>query len=1156
MPTQAELEAKLAQLEKLKELQSLQEELAELEESQTLGGKAKTDVKSLLGGLATTSLDPLNIAKMTGQQVAQRAIAKAQGEAVTPASQSTIETLIGPIGLRFLAAASQGPAGPAIAAQSVPRQLEERPVSGSLELLGILGAAGGGVGFANRHVAARNARLSAPMERLLAEQPKQLTHHPATQFNTLTEGVAQAVTDRPGVLPGDPSTPLLTHSPAAQIAGPGIIEGPGFTARPQPLTHNLQQAQLSARRASVRAAQAAAEAHPEAAAHAFRKLAEKAAGGKKLSPANGAPFQMEYTGPTVSAKIVSATAKKPARVVAPEVPKGAIPIRGPKAPPGPGVGITPTLIDDVTTGVQRFASEVAESHIRRSTNIAGEAVDAFLEGQPSTLPKTKISAGDPFFTLAEDNIVWLQGGLGAVHGAFKIGAKNVFQFLREARKRGSTKPYGELMDLIENGADPLRESLAAKEFAKLRQAGLRKLPIEEIESLLADRIMGKLPQTPQSRLIREMFRRLRTRAVNAGIEMGDLGENYLRRALTDDVANVLFDDLAPLEAKYRALAMSEDAISADIQTLIGKNKMAPSTRKMLKHLVDTRQAKSLAAALKGLRREAGQAIFAEAGWEKARRYNLPAEFYEKNISKIMFRYINSWAKRVAEVETFGPKGEKAATLLKRIALEGGENEARLGRHVLDAWSGDIEFKKPMANWMRRWSNRYTAFAALTKIGFGFATLKNVFQTVISTASTAGWGRTLRGVFDTITSPEHRAFVRDASGALNRLAFEQLAGIKAVSKSGRAAEATLKATGFHHINVFNQYVAGVTATRFIPELHALANGQAVGMFSRVLKGSPGLLKARQAWARRMLKSMGVDHAKKLDDTQMNRGVYRFATDTQLQKNVVRDPISRTDPRFRAFWTLKGFGIRQFHFVKNQIIKEAFVHKNYAPIIRLGVGGYLAGEVEQFLEKHFRALLSGRPPQEKDQGPVMHFFDNLGAIGAWSLMTDIAAAESKMQAVRFMVTPIQVAEFEKGVQIIERVWKDSDMDSILELQERLPNKTTGEIFQSRIKDVSAFGGTFPREIAKRFQTEDQAKQELSRELGDVKDKLFRAAKRGDKKAVDRIYDAWMNNWPQRPLTYQDVGPRQFADWLIKKHQIENRGQLRETGLEAPSQVLRDR
>ena len=57
-----------------------------------------------------------------------------------------------------------------------------------------------------------------------------------------------------------------------------------------------------------------------------------------------------------------------------------------------------------------------------------------------------------------------------------------------------------------------------------------------------------------------------------------------------------------------------------------------------------------------------------------------------------------------------------------------------------------------------------------------------------------------------------------------------------------------------------------------------------------------------------------------ETKQREGIYRFAIDSQLQRNILREPVYFNDTRFRPFILFKRFGYRQFEYIfKNSYVK---------------------------------------------------------------------------------------------------------------------------------------------------------------------------------------------------------------------------------------------
>jgi hypothetical protein len=721
-------------------------------------------------------------------------------------------------------------------------------------------------------------------------------------------------------------------------------------------------------------------------------------------------------------------------------------------------------------------------------------------------------------------------GAQAIYDLLPARMRESINFVREglkqARNRLRTPEAKELGRLIEMRADPLMNRRQGETYEALRKEGFHDVAKAENESLLADRLEGKAPQTDLSRGIRKIFDTMWHKAKAVGVEVAGFRENYFPRIWKREIAEVVFDDLKALERKHGELAemgmADNERIGKIIEAVVSSGDVREQTKQAILHLLKTKQAKDFADAWRQVRKQANTDLFEPFGnIEKRRTLEFPDEFYDRHAGRVIGQYVHSWAKRLAEVETFGAKNEKATKLLNAV-LEQNPAEHRVARQVLDSWSGQLEKDARLSPGAQAATELFTGFEVATKIGGGFGALKNVFQTAISTET--GWLRTLRSM-SKLLDPERRSLVRE-SGATNKLVHEALTGYVPTTKTGRAAQTALTVSGFHGMNVGNQYVAASTAADFIPELHRIANS----------KG--GLLGIRRVeWARDKLTQYGLNYRDKLTPQRLKEGMFRFATDSQLQKNVLSDALSANHPKSRPFWLFKRFGFRQFTYIKD-LMKREVSHGNLLPILRLAAGGTLAGAAEREAERLLRGFLSGDMQQRDEQDTLDWVLDNLAAVGAWSIMTDIAGSENRLKSVGFAVTPIQLQELSNTWDLMTQTWEDMDADALLSGDEPIPTRPTSEILQRTIKPVAGFGGTFIRETAKRLETETQTKGRESWRKGKQRDEIFRAMFRNDAEGVRRLVDNWNRSHPDNRLIPKDVSPREFAEWRVRRGKDEPR------------------
>jgi hypothetical protein len=88
-------------------------------------------------------------------------------------------------------------------------------------------------------------------------------------------------------------------------------------------------------------------------------------------------------------------------------------------------------------------------------------------------------------------------------------------------------------------------------------------------------------------------------------------------------------------------------------------------------------------------------------------------------------------------------------------------------------------------------------------------------------------------------------------------------------------------------------------------------------------------------------MGVTDINNITNRQKSESMYKFARDTQLQRNILEEPLVFNDPRFRPFVLFKKFGYKQFNWIRGQLGAE-LKRGNVFPMLRLASAGLFGGE----------------------------------------------------------------------------------------------------------------------------------------------------------------------------------------------------------------------
>lgn len=256
---------------------------------------------------------------------------------------------------------------------------------------------------------------------------------------------------------------------------------------------------------------------------------------------------------------------------------------------------------------------------------------------------------------------------------------------------------------------------------------------------------------------------VRERAVSAGLDVGDLGQQYY-----------------PHFVDY-------DSLFKDTNTY----------NKAINHLVETGQAPNPEEARKLLDYAKGISRNRQFGnLEASRTVDLP--FYDKTPNSLI-HYLNSSAQRIAHTETFGSKDEKALRLITQIGREGGDTEA--AKNAFDVAVGAKQYNPNL----EKASGLIRKYTTTTRLGLG--ALTNVSQNV-NTGIVTGHARTLLAAAKQL-SPKNREFARD-SGVISDALLNDLktqAGYSSFSSKvlGKGIN-KITAPGFGAVEKFNRQVA--------------------------------------------------------------------------------------------------------------------------------------------------------------------------------------------------------------------------------------------------------------------------------------------------------------------------------------------------------------
>ena len=321
--------------------------------------------------------------------------------------------------------------------------------------------------------------------------------------------------------------------------------------------------------------------------------------------------------------------------------------------------------------------------------------------------------------------------------------------------------------------------------------------------------------------------------------------------------------------------------------------------------------------------------------------------------------------------------------------------------------------------------------------------------------------------------------------------------------GKVADRLARTSGFHGINKINQYYSAAVGEIFIKDLYQISNKTKFGR--------------RKQWADSWLEKFDIDPTKKLTDEKIREGMYRFATDSQLQKNILNDPVFMNTPYGRPLSLFKRFGVRQFNWIKDNVIKHELIkNKNPLPILRLVAGGVIGGEFVIWAKNNIMQFLSGEPVYRKDDSMWERVINDLAAVGSFGVKNDIIGGEEYTSSIKFAVTPVYISDFIKATDALIQTEKDfKKYEDWAKVAKRSPRR------------IAQFLGSLPKYYSTKFLTEKQKKGRVTFFKGQERSKIMKLYIEGNAEAAGRRVALWNEHYPQSKIELEIDDFQRYLD-----------------------------
>ncbi len=657
-------------------------------------------------------------------------------------------------------------------------------------------------------------------------------------------------------------------------------------------------------------------------------------------------------------------------------------------------------------------------------------------------------------------------------------------------------------------------------------------------------------ETPDTMAYKQISNFLFNKARESGVDVSGYIENYIPQMMKRGVADKVFGDIYKLadmvsketplssEKEFRMHDLQGDIVDLIIQSMNNPEVFAkerPGEARFLNRIIQKSmpklssesnlaydsiltQKKSMgelssfkAMALMG-RLTYGEVFKLDGNIERKRTYKLPDTFYERDIRKLLGVYSANIARRSSEVKQFGREGEIYKKLLKQSKGEDLKIISELHSHVL----GSIGYNKRynLNPGVKDFMQKVMEWETSTKIALGTATAMNLSQFAISSALSAGYWRFGKGAFKYYTDKEFKRQV-DSSGANLYKYVNEMMGISQQSEISKSAVGFLtKASGFNKINEINNTLAAASARVLLDDLVAISIGKrGVGMGRMGTKN----------WANSTLSKMGVSPNQikngKLSNSTIINAIGQFAVKSQLQKDILSDPIILNRPAMKPFLQFKSFGFRQYNFILDTL-KHDLAHGNFMPMLRLAAGGFATGALAIKAKELMKELASGEKaydPAKFFEADAREIAENVAAIGAFGFFGDFMSAgleegRSVNNAIGFLAMPAfasDLAELHKFMGALETDYKNYQGDFI----KRVPSRA-----------LRLTGAPILKDISKRFETKGQNKDRIEflrgRRKSAIVDSIIKA---GTPESYKRAYESmleWNRAYPLHIINITDI------------------------------------
>jgi len=476
----------------------------------------------------------------------------------------------------------------------------------------------------------------------------------------------------------------------------------------------------------------------------------------------------------------------------------------------------------------------------------------------------------------------------------------------------------------------------------------------------------------------------------------DIAAEMKKRAFS--TSNKLTGDVYPFTPKdnYRPRMFNEKIDDLDIvYDMRGEPKRNIEREKILRHLVETKQAPDLAEASMLLNNEIARSRIFKAGnveYSRTERVRLPDEYYITDPVTSLIKYAKRVSARISFVDAWGMNGS-------------------IGKRLMDDMRKDHKNFKFAEELFKRENNQLTdnerealkdvnsikSLMALTKFTV-FTTLRNSLQGILGTTARGNLKAAFNGVGKSL-SPVMRRYAAEAGVLADDLeGFIKEAFVGSNQSKilgfpvGKIASVYLDLIQFSRTDRANRIISAVGGFSFMKD-----------MLKRIQSNSIFKERAYREFERMGLNTEEIVKRGEFTIDERSKIMRRFAYDTQFSTRPQDLPLFWSSPFGKLVTQWKPFGYKMTQMIRDTVIYET-KKGNLFPLITYLTAYGVAGETVNYIIDNVRGTTSFDPKKDDWEEPnertllykaahgdisgfVKRLLEDMAGLGALSLFVDI-------------------------------------------------------------------------------------------------------------------------------------------------------------------------